>query len=389
MARARTTLYFATNRRHRGRDRWRPSGYTGEFSRDGMENLRFGKLTVTVDSARVDRLRTKALEQGSGDGEALSSYFAGQVSKADIRAFVERLPDEAAPEVGQPEARLGSAELFADARKLLQGGTDVLVFIHGYNVSWKEAVASAAALQAMLNRRTPGFRTRPVQVLLFSWPSDGSAAPFVAYKSDRLDAAGSGAAVGRAFLKLRDFLASVQNAAQEDGTRLCEGKVHLLCHSMGNFVLQHVLKRQIEFSGPRSLPRLFDRVFLCASDVDEDALEPGGGLARLHEVSRSITVYFNDGDVALYLSDYTKGNPDRLGQQGAARPKLVHQKVHQVDCSEVVGGLVEHSYYLTGLTNDDIRMSIAGLHQDDPRRPRSGPHASHNTWVLDDPQVGG
>ncbi len=48
------TLYYATNRRHVGRDRWRPSRYSGESSKDGDENLRFGKVVLELDADRVN-----------------------------------------------------------------------------------------------------------------------------------------------------------------------------------------------------------------------------------------------------------------------------------------------------------------------------------------------
>ena len=56
---------------------------------------------------------------------------------------------------------------------------------------------------------------------------------------------------------------------------------------------------------------------------------------------------------------------------GPARPAHVHNKVHQVDCTPIVKGLVEHSYYLVGHANADIRMSIDGKSHDDPSRHRN------------------
>ncbi|MBL7995151.1 hypothetical protein JNM05_07235, partial [bacterium] len=44
-------LYYATNRKHEG-NRWKPTGYGTKFSDDGLENLRFGKVTVNADEAK-------------------------------------------------------------------------------------------------------------------------------------------------------------------------------------------------------------------------------------------------------------------------------------------------------------------------------------------------
>ena len=103
----------------------------------------------------------------------------------------------------------------------------------------------------------------------------------------------------------------------------------------------------------------------------------GKQLGRLHEVCRNVNVYFNRGDLALRGSDYTKGNSDRLGTNGVARPAKLHQKVYQIDCSEIVDGFMEHSYYLQGHINFDIRMSLDNIPQEErgsTRKPGSFPH---------------
>jgi len=48
----------------------------------------------------------------------------------------------------------------------------------------------------------------------------------------------------------------------------------------------------------------------------------------------------------MAVSDKTKGNPDRLGDDGPRLPRAIPGKVSLIDCTEVVDGLVQHSYYL-------------------------------------------
>jgi hypothetical protein len=60
----------------------------------------------------------------------------------------------------------------------------------------------------------------------------------------------------------------------------------------------------------------------------------------------------------------------------------LHNKVHQIDCTAVVSGLVEHNYHLSGLPNQDLRFSIAGLAHEDPRRRRSRHTDFPNVWAL-------
>jgi esterase/lipase superfamily enzyme len=408
------SIHFATNRGHEGPERFAPTRYGARFSSDGMENLRFGRVDFDVDESRVRTLMNQEREHtGAGDGEALQNYFARCVKNSQrIQCYRESIPDPSVNEVMQGEAvKLGSQALFSDLQADMQAGRDLLVLVHGFNVSWEEAVATAAAFEAMVNRVDArldrGQRVQGVRVLLFTWPSDGSALPWASYKSDRADARGTAGALGRAFLKLRDQLhqlgrevrqkstevqqlrasmadrpvAEVERAvAQLEATQLCGQKLHLLAHSMGNYVLQNALARVYDFSPGNQLPRLFDSVFLCAPDVDDDVLEPGNGLARVHQVAQSVAIYHNAADTALRISDFTKGNPDRLGQRGAARPQLLHQKIYQVDCAPLVTGLTQHSYYTNGLIARDIRLALQGVSPAERQLQPTG--VARNCWSF-------
>jgi esterase/lipase superfamily enzyme len=372
-------LFYATNRNHQGNDRWRPDGYGKKFSDDGIENLRFGRVTVEADEAKMAKfLSADRGAIGKGDGEGLIKYLAKCAESADIIAYREKLSRTVA-ESQQDDVKLGSQAAFAELQAIMRKSTDVLLYIHGFNVSWTDAVGSALSLQEMLNRCPERDQTQQVQVVLFTWPSDGMALPFVSYKSDRAEAAGSGNAVGRGILKVRDFLASLRRQEEE----LCKQDMHLLCHSMGNYLLQNAVTRCDAFTPGNALPRLFEHIFLCSPDVDDTVLEPGQPLGRLHELARSVSVYHNRGDAALVVSDFTKGNPDRLGSNGPARPNLVHNKVHEIDCTPIVKGLVEHSYYLVGNVNADIRMSIDGVPHDDARRRRKKVGSLGNQWEME------
>ena len=371
-------LFFATNRNHEGRNRWKPKGYGKKFSNDGHFNLRFGELTVDAKSTEVKKfLKSKDKEGRIGDGNGLSGYFTQCAEEAKINAFKD---NTAKAEKAIAFDKNSSTRLFRALKTKMEESKDVLVYIHGYNVSWEEAVGSALALQSMLNRNCANG-DKEVMVVLFSWPSNGSIMPVAAYKSDRSDARDSAQAVGRAFLKLRDFLAQVKKEASDTTMHPCGQQIHLLCHSMGNYVMQNALKKIKGYSAGNRMPVIFQNIFLCAADVDDDVLEGEGAMASLHELSHHISIYFNQGDLGMYISDYTKGNPQRLGQTGCARPQLVHNKIQQIDCSDIVHGLVEHSYYQWATVNDDIAYTIHGAPFDDPKRKRKR-LANSREWKL-------
>ncbi len=395
------TLYFATNRGHQGDDRWHPTGYGKGFSNDGQENLRFGKVRVTADPNRVADLLAADSGFGPGHGEKLAGYLSRcSRDNGRIEAFAERLDptrwdqDQLAeaqsaatavnPAVDPDGApKFGSLAAFGELQQAMADSNDVLIYAHGFNVDWNEAVGAALALQQMLNRDGADQTGKRVMVVLFSWPSDGSAFPFRAYASDRADARGSGKAVGRGLLKVRDFLLAAHKAHRQHGADLCQQELHLLCHSMGNYLLQNALGRMIRFNTGTRLPRMFGNIFMCAPDVDADVLEPGQPMERLPELAWTVNIYHNRGDAALVVSDATKGHPDRLGHNGSAHPALLPDKVHQIDCSDIVGGWVEHSYYLSGRINQDIRQTIADLPFDHPDRHRTPtPGGGTNRWKM-------
>ena len=299
-----TVVYFGTNRNPSPANK--PTNFGKRFNEDGLSSLRFGKATVR------------------GNKVTLTVHSEKLV----------RVPNT--NHTNSEATKLGSKALFEGLRETMQKHcSDTIVFIHGYNVAFKEAMKSAAKMAqnfAHLNENSG------VNMLAFSWPSDASMMPWLAYSSDRQDASASGPALARGFLKLRDF---VQSLTRDES---CQQRVHLVAHSMGNFVLRHGLQEMRRQSA--RIPRIFDQIFLMAPDEDDDAFEHDHKLKLLPRLARHVNVYFNRGDTAMSISDATKGNPDRLGDDGPRAPFQVPAKVTQIDCTPVVGGFVEHSYFL-------------------------------------------
>jgi len=300
------TIYFATNRKP---NKSKPTNFGKGFAKTSLGDVRFGKANVTN----------------------------GSLDKSSIMV----LPDN---------SEKGSKVLFDDLRESMKvDKTDSLIFIHGFNVSFKEALESAAEMGECYARVSENSY-RP-NIFVFSWPSDGK---MTSYSNDRSDAEATGYAFARGIMKLSAFLKSTTPKAA------CNQKVHLIAHSMGNYVLRYALQQAGKIAGGESLSRIFDNIILTAADEDSDAFEFDYKLARLPELAQRITVYFNSGDLALTISDYTKGNPDRLGHDGPNKPNEIPAKVVLVDASDVVSGISEHSYHQD---NDKVARDIVSVLQ--------------------------
>lgn len=318
-------VYFATNRKPNRKNR--PTHFGKDFSVDGTANLRFG--VANVDD-----------------------------NKIKIQLAPERLtPDSSGLRTDPRRSTFGSLRIFGELREeMRRENRDTVIYIHGYNVTFYEGLRAAVDVSRKL---APVNDEHGVNVALFSWPSDGSMAPWIAYANDRTDAAASGPAVARGILKLADFL---RGANHEEA---CRQRLHLVAHSMGNYVLRNALKTIISETSPR-VPRLFDQILLVAADEDDDAFEHDYKLRLLPKLGKRVHVYFNREDMAMSISDVTKGNPERLGDNGARVPSKLPVKVTQVDCTRVVEGLGEHWYHVDAeAVVRDIIAVLSGVEPED------------------------
>ncbi len=282
--------------------------FDGNFSAQGLQDLRFGVAEV----------------QG------------GKVVSLSV------LP-------GEPEVS-ASAEVFARVKEEMKGGRDTIIMIHGYATSFRQAIEGAQKTKEAYGALNPN-------IVLFSWPSDGRHAPHD-YGNDRHDAKASGLAFARGLMKLLDFL------QQGDP---CGRRIHLLAHSMGNYVLRNALQELEKMVPGATMPCVFDNILSMAADEDADALDCPEKWGRLAQLCRGLHIYINRYDKALLGSDLTKGNPARMGNIGPARPKDLPNGVTVIDVSGTDGllDIVGHGYYDTEKkVIADVLQVLAGIQPD-------------------------
>jgi esterase/lipase superfamily enzyme len=302
-------IYFVTNRRKEAQEE---APWFGTELETSLSDLRIGWADV---SKRGTTFKINSV------------YIAPESTPSEARAT--------------PERRIAPKEfsLFGELKERMAGkAPDTVLFIHGFSYSFPEALVGAAHLKSVIAEGG----LSDINLVIFTWPSDGKMIPYVSYASDRRDAKASGAAGGRALLQLRDFL---RKLAPEDR---CLGRIHILAHSMGNYVLRNAIQSMLSESG-QSARALFEQVLLLAPDEDDDALQLDYKLKPLAQVARRTHVYFNAWDIALEISDKTKGNPRRLGTLGPQMSSAVPDNVVTVDASAISRALKDldrHHYYL-------------------------------------------
>jgi esterase/lipase superfamily enzyme len=260
----------------------------------------------------------------------------------------------------------------AAAGEIAASGKTVLVFIHGMANSFKDGIKRAAYLQPWFAKS--GIAAADATIVAFSWPADkyvisphlGATIPAWltrAYKHDQTNAAASADAVAGFVTEIARLL----------GGRPAGQRLVLLCHSMGNYVLASAAARIVQAIGPRPRP-LFDRILLAAPDEIESSFTPGAAqrLGLIGDpLAGGISVYWNRGDVAMYLSFIANQNR-RLGERGPDQEhdpaRFPPARFDLADCSMVLDYRATlmpdatHQYYrLSRVVRADIAAGIAGV----------------------------
>jgi len=191
---------------------------------------------------------------------------------------------------------------------------DILVFIHGYNVTFASAIRQTAQLSYDLR-----FKGVPIT---YSWTSQGELSK---YPKDE-------ASVMYTIPKLVTFL---QEVIKNKGN----AKIHILAHSMGTRALANAL-RDISFI--YKTPQ-FKNVILAAPDIDSEVFK-SNLYPYIIKTTEKITIYTSSEDKALDAS-HTLHDANRLGEGGANIS--VFKDVVTIDASGVDTSFIGlgHSYF--------------------------------------------
>ena len=264
-------------------------------------------------TSKVNMLVATTRERGSGeDPDAFTAARAETLNFAALTVSIPthhvageiEWPDQVPPDpsrhfVTTDRQALDGREFRDEIRKRARrGGTEansVLVFVHGYNTLYEEAVYRFAQIV-----HDSGFDGTPV---LFAWPSRGKA---TLYLADR-----------EASTYSRDYL---ENALLEISKIPEVREINVLAHSMGSWLAVETL-RQAKMNGHGHFGGKLGDVILASPDLDVNVFRTQ--LDVIGPLPRPMTVLVSSDDKALALSTALAGGVDRAGRVTAADARTI------------------------------------------------------------------
>jgi esterase/lipase superfamily enzyme len=210
-----------------------------------------------------------------------------------------------------------------------------LVFVHGFNVRYEDAVLRAAQIAYDLKYQGP--------VVLFSWPAGAGDGFFDdkmitrTYESNIKNAKGS-------IETFKSFLTELQAN---------DLKINLVVHSMGHQVVLPALK---DFTGSATGKSVINELILNAPDFE--ANEFIKLIENIKETSKRITLYCSYNDKAMVASE-TYNKTERLGACTFSE-NLDTINVSLIDAPTMGLGL-GHSYYSSRAILGDVFQVILGI----------------------------
>ncbi len=239
---------------------------------------------------------------------------------------------------------------------LSQAGRNLLVFVHGFDNSFSDALTRAAFNREWLAQS--GVDVLDTTVVAFSWPSLGRIIDFPVlnddYRHDQTMARSSG-------VHMMTFLANLEPILRT--ARANHRKTFLLAHSMGNLALESAVQNW--FLHGNGNAKLFDHAVLAAGDCGSGTfgLPHMTGLSALPNLAERVSIYFSGADEVLRFSGDVNFER-RLGESGPPNrtdPKLFPPSLFRmVDASGYrdydFNPLTSHQYYRS---SPEARADIA------------------------------
>ena len=253
----------------------------------------------------------------------------------------------------EPPAILQEHEFLRQLREDLarQSGRKLLVFVHGYNVTFENAAKRTAQIKHDL--------PFDGEAAFFSWPSRGN---LLGYWADEKS-------VRETEPFLEEFLIKL---ARESNAR----SIYIIAHSMGNRAFTKVYPRvRAALAGNTPIKE----IMLAAPDVDAEVFRRD--LApQLMGAGCNTTLYCSSKDKALWGSFLVHGFSKRAGQQVIGLSGLENVDASTTDTSKLGLG---HSYYAEQFSLlADLRDLIRGHRPPERKSTLEESRHQRSAWLL-------
>ena len=344
---------------------------------------------VRYGSGRSASVAFGSVEVALGEGESWEDLLAasGERSrKHELKLRVEapkplgRFPDTPRPfvvkdgVVSEPEASVAALEAaraeFREAlgaRLALTPRKEVLLYVHGFNNSFEDAVFALAEMWHFLGRGGVP--------IAYSWPaaSGGLRGYFVDRESGEFTV-----------YHLKEALRMLASFPEVE-------KIHILAHSRGTDITTTALRELVietRASGKNPLLALrIENLILAAPDLDLDVVRQRLIAEKFGPAFGQITIYTTQTDKALDASQ-TLMTGTRFGRVQSSdlgeTEKKIFSSVNNVHFIEVEGvkSFVSHDYFRTNpaTSSDIIRILRRADRPGDASRPLE--HKMLNFWEM-------
>ncbi len=279
------------------------------------------------------------------------NHVPGELESPNLLLKLEVTPDPQKHIVVQSVRRLEPSAFYNRLdQELDRKGDSLLVFVHGYNVSFNDAARRTA--QMAFDLEYPGA---PV---FYSWPSHAN---WYQYRLDREN-------IQKSVGQMKQFLTEI---AQKSKAKT----INLVAHSMGNVGLTEALAEMGEQTR-------FNEIVLAAPDIDakifKEQIAP-----KIVKRAQRVTLYTSRTDLALIASKYFNHGP-RAGDSGPE--PVVYPGMDTIDATAVDSSLLGHSYYGS---NVDVLFDLGQLLGGKPIQQRGylKPVAQRMYWAFEAPQT--
>jgi len=229
---------------------------------------------------------------------------------------------------------------------LSNAGRNLLVFIHGFDNTFSDAITRAAFNREWM--AASGVAAAETAVVAFSWPSLGQIVSIPILPGDYLHDQNMARLSG---LHLMTFFANLEPILRT--ARANKRRTFLLAHSMGNLALQSAVENW--FLHGNGNAQLFDQAILAAGDCSYDTFDQPNlaRLSGLDRLARRVAIYYSHADHVLQLSMAVNLGAQRLGQDGPRNRSDLSSfppaQYHMVDATGFqdydFNFLTSHQYY--------------------------------------------